>query len=70
LERASNRLVASAADELARKAPTELRLRPENKGTLTRAEAGISELHLSERDPLRILALLENPPAAPEHLKR
>ena len=65
----------------------ELRLRPEDKATLTRAaslkrldltgyilgavlpkaEADIAEaerLTLSERDSLRVLALLENPPAA------
>ena len=69
----------------------ELRLRPEDKATLTRAaslkrldltgyilgavlpkaEADIAEagrLTLSERDSLRVLALLENPPAAPERL--
>ena|SRR5271168_481616 len=67
----------------------ELRLRPEDKATLTRAasikrldltgyilgaalpkaEADIAEaerLTLSERDSLRVLALLENPPAAPD----
>ena len=66
----------------------ELRLRPEDKATLTRAaslkrldltgyilgnvlpkaEADIAEaerLALSERDSLRVLALLENPPPAP-----
>ncbi len=69
----------------------ELRLRPEDKATLTRAaslrrldltgyilgtmlpraEAEIAEaerLTLSERDSLRVLALLENPPAAPDRL--
>ena len=67
----------------------ELRLRPEDKATLTRAaslkrldltgyilgkvlpqaEADIAEaerLTLSERNSLRVLALLENPPAAPD----
>jgi len=71
----------------------ELRLRAEDKATLTRAatlkrldltayilgkvlpqaEAEIAEverLQLSERDSLRVLALLENPPSAPERLKR
>ncbi len=71
----------------------ELRLRPEDKATLTRAaaikrldltgyilrsvlpqaQADISEaerLMLSERDSLRVLALLENPPQAPERLVR
>ncbi|MDR3493669.1 MAG: DUF1778 domain-containing protein [Ancalomicrobiaceae bacterium] len=71
----------------------ELRLRPEDKATLTRAaalkrldltgyilgaalpkaEADIAEaerLTLSERDSLRVLALLENPPAAPDRLVR
>ncbi len=71
----------------------ELRLRPEDKATLTRAaaikrrdltgyildlvlpkaEADIAEaerLALSERDSLRVLALLENPPAAPDRLVR
>src|SRR5271155_5022110 len=71
----------------------ELRLRPEDKATLTRAaslkglgltgcilgnvlpkaEADISEaerLTLSERDSLRVLALLENPPPAPDRLLR
>ena len=70
-----------------------MRLRPEDKATLTRAaslkrldltgyilgavlpkaEADIAEagrLTLSERDSLRVLALLENPPAAPERLAR
>src|SRR5271163_5342983 len=71
----------------------ELRLRPEDKATLTRAasikrldltgyilgaalpkaEADIAEaerLTLSERDSLRVLALLESPPAAPDRLVR
>jgi uncharacterized protein (DUF1778 family) len=71
----------------------ELRLRPEDKATLTRAatikrldltgyilgaalpkaEADIAEaerLTLSERDSLRVLALLENPPVAPDRLVR
>ena len=71
----------------------ELRLRPEDKATLTRAaslkrldltgyilgavlpkaEADIAEaerLSLSERDSWRVLALLENPPAAPDRLVR
>jgi uncharacterized protein (DUF1778 family) len=71
----------------------ELRLRPEDKATLTRAatlkrldltayilhnvlpqaEADIAEaerLTLSERDSLRLLDLLENPPAAPARLLR
>jgi uncharacterized protein (DUF1778 family) len=71
----------------------ELRLRPEDKATLTRAaalkrldltgyilraalpkaEADIAEaerMALSERDSLRVLALLENPPPAPERLRR
>jgi uncharacterized protein (DUF1778 family) len=71
----------------------ELRLRPEDKATLTRAasikrldltgyilrsvlpqaQADIFEagrLALSERDSLRVLALLENPPAAPDRLAR
>ena len=71
----------------------ELRLRPEDKATLTRAaslkrldltgyilrnmlpkaQADIAEaerLQLSERDSLRVLALLENPPAASERLVR
>ena len=71
----------------------ELRLRPEDKATLTRAaslkrvdltgyildavlpkaEADIAEaerLVLSERDSLRVLALLENPPSAPARLLR
>jgi uncharacterized protein (DUF1778 family) len=70
-----------------------LRLRPEDKATLTRAasikrldltgyilgaalpqaKADIAEaerLTLSERDSLRVLELLENPPAAPERLVR
>jgi len=69
----------------------ELRLRPEDKATLTRAAslrrldltgyilgavlpkaaAEIAEaerVNLSERDSLRVLALLENPPAAPDRL--
>jgi uncharacterized protein (DUF1778 family) len=71
----------------------ELRLRPEDKATLTRAatlkrldltgyilgkvlpqaEADIAEaerLRLSARDSLRVLDLLENPPAAPDRLVR
>lgn len=71
----------------------ELRLRPEDKATLTRAaalkrldltgyilrnvlpqaQADIAEaehLTLSERDSLRVLDLLENPPPAPERLVR
>jgi uncharacterized protein (DUF1778 family) len=71
----------------------ELRLRPEDKATLTRAaalkrrdltgyiletvlpraEADIAEaerMTLSERDSLRVLALLENPPAAFDRLVR
>ncbi|HEY1542241.1 MAG TPA: DUF1778 domain-containing protein [Xanthobacteraceae bacterium] len=71
----------------------ELRLRPKDKATLSRAaaikrldltgyilrnvlpqaEADISEaerLTLSERDSLRVLDLLENPPAAPRRLVR
>jgi uncharacterized protein (DUF1778 family) len=71
----------------------ELRLRPEDKATLTRAatlrcldltgyilravlpqaQADIAEaerLVLSERDSLRVLDLLENPPAAPDRLVR
>ena len=71
----------------------ELRLRPKDKATLTRAaalkrldltgyilrsvlpqaEADISEaerLMLSERDSLRVLELLENPPKAPRRLLR
>jgi uncharacterized protein (DUF1778 family) len=71
----------------------ELRLRPGDKATLTRAaslkrldltryilgkvlpqaEADIAEaerLTLSERDSLRVLALLENPPAASDRLVR
>ncbi len=71
----------------------ELRLRPEDKATLTRAaaltrldltgyilrhvlpqaRADISEAEqmvLSERDSLRVLELLENPPAAPDRLVR
>jgi uncharacterized protein (DUF1778 family) len=40
---------------------------------LPKAEADIAEaerLALSERDSLRVLALLENPPAAPDRLVR
>ena len=40
---------------------------------LPQAEADVSKaerLTLSERDSLRVLALLEDPPAAPDHLKR
>jgi uncharacterized protein (DUF1778 family) len=71
----------------------ELRLRPEDKATLTRAatlkrldltgyilrhvlpqaKADISEaeqLKLTERDSLRVLELLENPPSAPARLVR
>ncbi len=71
----------------------ELRLRPEDKATLTRAAslrrldltgyilgavlpkaaAEVAEAErftLSERDSLRVLALLENPPAAPDRLVR
>ena len=71
----------------------ELRLRPEDKATLSRAaslrrtdltgyilglvlpkaQADIAEAErvtLSERDSLRVLALLENPPAAPDRLVR
>ncbi len=71
----------------------ELRLRPEDKATLTRAAsikrldltsyilgaalpkavADIAEaerLTLSERDSLRVLALLENPPKANDRLVR
>ena len=71
----------------------ELRLRPEDKATLTRAaalrrvdltgyilsavlpqaEADIAEaerINLSERDSLRVLALLENPPSPTERLRR
>ena len=71
----------------------ELRLRPEDKATLTRAasikrldltgyilgavlpkaEADIAEaerLTLSERDSLRVLDLLENPPSANDRLIR
>jgi len=71
----------------------ELRLRPEDKATLTRAaaltrldltgyilrhvlpraRADISQAEqmvLSERDSLRVLELLENPPAAPDRLVR
>jgi uncharacterized protein (DUF1778 family) len=71
----------------------ELRLRPEDKATLTRAAslkrldltsyilrnvlpqaqadiAGAERLTLRERDSLRVLDLLENPPAAPDRLVR
>jgi uncharacterized protein (DUF1778 family) len=71
----------------------ELRLRPEDKATLTRAatlkrldltgyilrnvlpqaKADIrkaEQLKLSERDSLRVLELLENPPSAPARLVR
>ncbi len=71
----------------------ELRMRPEDKATLSRAaslkrldltgyilrnllpqaEADIAEaerLTLTERDSLRVLDLLENPPAAPDRLVR
>ncbi len=71
----------------------ELRLRPEDKATITRAatlkrldvtgyilrsvlpqaKADIAEaehIALSERDSLRVLDLLENPPGAPEPLVR
>ena len=71
----------------------ELRLRPKDKATLTRAaalkqldltgyilrsvlpqaEADIAQAErvmLSEHDSLRVLALLENPPAAPDRLVR
>jgi uncharacterized protein (DUF1778 family) len=71
----------------------ELRLRPEDKATLTRAaalkrldlagyilrnvlpqaQADISEAErmvLSNRDSLRVLELLENPPVAPDRLVR
>jgi uncharacterized protein (DUF1778 family) len=40
---------------------------------LPQAQADISEaerLTLSERDSMRVLALLENPPAAPDRLAR
>jgi len=40
---------------------------------LPKAQADIAEaerLKLTERDSLRVLDLLENPPAAPEHLVR
>jgi uncharacterized protein (DUF1778 family) len=73
--------------------PVELRLRPEDKASLTRAaaimqrdltpyivgaallqaKADIAEARrvtLSERDSLRVLALLENPPGAPDRLVR
>ncbi len=42
-------------------------------GTLPHAETDIAEVErlvLSERDPLRVLDLLENPPAAPNRLVR
>ena len=71
----------------------ELRLRPEDKATLTRAAAlkrldltgyivrnvlpkaeaelaAAERLSLSERDSLRVLDLLENPPMAPDRLVR
>jgi uncharacterized protein (DUF1778 family) len=71
----------------------ELRLRPEDKATLTRAasikrldltgyilgaafpqaeadNAEAERLTLSERDSLRVLALLKNPPAANDRLVR
>lgn len=71
----------------------ELRLRPEDKATLTRAAslkrldltsyilrnvlpqaeadiAGAERLTLTERDSLRVLDLLDNPPAAPDRLVR
>jgi len=71
----------------------ELRLRAQDKITLTRAAslrrldltgyilgtilpqaeaeiAAAERLTLSERDSLRVLALLENPPAAPDRLVR
>jgi uncharacterized protein (DUF1778 family) len=71
----------------------ELRLRPEDKATLTRAAslkrldltsyilrnvlpqaqadiAGAERLTLRARDSLRVLDLLENPPAAPDRLVR
>ena len=43
------------------------------RAVLPQAEADISaaeQLKLSERDSLRVLALLENPPPAPERLVR
>jgi uncharacterized protein (DUF1778 family) len=43
------------------------------RAALPRAKATIAEaehLKLSERDSLRVLDLLENPPAPPERLKR
>ena len=43
-----------------------LRLRPEGEVTLARA----ARLKLSERDSLRVLELLEHPPAAPDRLVR
>jgi len=71
----------------------ELRLRPEDKATLTRAArikrldlaayilrsvlpraeadiSGVARQILSERDSLRVLDLLENPPSAPKRLVR
>ena len=51
----------------------ELRLRPEDKTTLIRAEADIADaehLTLSDRDSLRVLDLLEHPPAASKRLVR
>jgi uncharacterized protein (DUF1778 family) len=71
----------------------ELRLRPEDKATLTRAATlkrldltgyilgsvlpqamadirDAERLTLSERDSLRVLELLENPPTAPDRLVR
>ncbi len=44
-----------------------------NQQVLPKAEADIAEaerLQLTERDSLRVLALLENPPAAPDRLVR
>ena len=78
---------------LATSGRVELRLKPEDKATISRAAAikrldvtgyilgtvlprartDIAEaeaLLLSERDSLRVLALLENPPPAPERLVR
>ena len=43
------------------------------RAALPKAQADIAEaerLKLTERDSLRVLDLLENPPAAPEHLVR
>ena len=51
----------------------ELRLKPEDKAALPRAQAVITEsekLRLSERDSLRVLDLLENPPDPPARLVR